>query len=129
MVYIVNAQDCFSSWSKGHTALVRNRLFTAITRSKAWVRVLGIGQRMTELISEWESLSNNKYRLSFTYPTAEEKKQLRLINRELSARRGARRRRFDLRARDLLTAVEDGELDPDQLIEDLRRIKATQKNK
>ena len=44
MVYIVNAQDCHSAaWN---LASIRNRLFTAITRSKAWVRVLGVGNGM-----------------------------------------------------------------------------------
>ena len=38
MVYIINAQDCFSAF--GNLAGVRNRLFTAMTRSKAWVRVV-----------------------------------------------------------------------------------------
>jgi superfamily I DNA and RNA helicase len=39
MVYIINAQDCQSSmWN---LSTIRNRLFTAMTRSKAWVRVLG----------------------------------------------------------------------------------------
>lgn len=40
MVYIINAQDCDTVG--GNLGCIRNRLFTAITRSKAWVRVLGI---------------------------------------------------------------------------------------
>ena len=35
MVYVINAQDCHSS---ANLATIRNRLFTAITRSKAWPR-------------------------------------------------------------------------------------------
>jgi superfamily I DNA and RNA helicase len=46
MVYVLNAQDCFSAVLPREVARVRNRLFTAITRSKAWVRVLGIGPRL-----------------------------------------------------------------------------------
>lgn len=42
MVYIVNAHDCESGWN---LATIRNQLFTAITRSKAWVRVLGVGKK------------------------------------------------------------------------------------
>ena len=49
MVYIVNAQDCYSAWSKAQLAVVRNRLFTAMTRSTAWVRVLGVGNIMNGL--------------------------------------------------------------------------------
>jgi superfamily I DNA and RNA helicase len=128
MVYIVNAQDCFSSWSKGHLALVRNRLFTAITRSKAWVRVLGVGEPMRELIREWQALRDNEYKLTFRYPTGEEKRQLRLINVEPEGRR-RRLRRYEIRTRDLLTAVEEGDIDADQLIEDVRKAKAASKPK
>ena len=35
MVYIIHAQDCADSFDPNHLALIRNRLFTAITRSKA----------------------------------------------------------------------------------------------
>jgi len=129
MVYIVNAQDCFSSWSKGQLALVRNRLFTAITRSKAWVRVLGIGEPMRELIREWQALRDNKYKLSFRYPTDEEKHQLRLINVEPAGRRNRRLRQYEIRTKDLLSAVEEGDIDADQLIEDVRRAKAASKPK
>ncbi|RFZ01136.1 hypothetical protein DSM43518_05629 [Mycobacterium marinum] len=44
MVYIVNAEECQTS--AYNLATVRNRLFTAMTRSKAWVRVLGVGPQM-----------------------------------------------------------------------------------
>ena len=60
MVYIMNAQDCFSALSLGTLALKRNRLFTAITRAKAWVRVVGIGKQMDGLKAEWEKLSANE---------------------------------------------------------------------
>ena len=51
MVYIINADDCHSAVFE--LARIRNRLFTAITRSKAWVRVLGVGPRMKDLIREY----------------------------------------------------------------------------
>ncbi len=43
-VLVMNAQDCCKSCI---LATVRNQLFTAITRSKAWVRVTGIGDQFT----------------------------------------------------------------------------------
>ena len=52
MVYVINAQDCQTATYD--LARIRNRLFTAITRSKAWVRVLGVGTRMNELKQEYE---------------------------------------------------------------------------
>lgn len=123
MVYIINAQDCASGWDKTATALVRNRLFTAITRSKAWVRVYGIGPNMDTLISEWEALRANEYKLRFTYPTEEEKKQLRIINKELQGKGRSRRRAIKLQREQLLQAVERGEVDPDQLILELENLK------
>ena len=41
MVYVIHAEDCHST--AGNLATLRNQLFTAITRSKAWIRVAGIG--------------------------------------------------------------------------------------
>lgn len=123
MVYIVNAQDCASGWDKTATALVRNRLFTAITRSKAWVRILGIGSNMDLLIQEWEALRRNDYKLRFRYPTEEEKKQLRVIHKELQGRGRARRKAIKLQREQLLEAVERGDIDADQLILELENLK------
>ena len=54
MVYVINAHDCQKS--DFDLAHIRNRLFTAITRSKAWVRVLGIGPGMDALTQEYRAL-------------------------------------------------------------------------
>lgn len=84
MVYIVNAEHCYSSW--GSLARVRNQLFTAITRSKAWVRVLGVGPNMEKLSEEFERVKNKKFELDFRYPTPEERKHLNIVNRDKDAR-------------------------------------------
>ena len=82
MVYIINAQDCLSAiWN---LASLRNRLFTAITRSKAWIRVLGVGADMKELIKEYEELKKQNFELRFTYPTKEQREQLRLVHRDMT---------------------------------------------
>jgi superfamily I DNA and RNA helicase len=80
MVYIINAQHCYASW--GSLARVRNQLFTAITRSKAWVRVLGVGPNMEKLVEEFERVKAQKFELNFRYPTAEERKHLNIVNRD-----------------------------------------------
>lgn len=82
MVYIINAQDCWSS--PGNIATVRNRLFTAITRSKAWVRVLGFGNGMQYLKREFDEVKRNDFMLRFRYPTREERAQLNIVNRDIS---------------------------------------------
>lgn len=127
MVYIMNAQDCAFGWDKTATALARNRLFTAITRSKAWVRILGVGPNMDMLVEEWNALRARNYKLQFRYPTDEEKKQLRVINRELAGKGRARRRAVREQREELLRAVEKGEVDVDQLIQDLERLKRSGK--
>jgi superfamily I DNA and RNA helicase len=80
MVYIINAQHCYASW--GSLARVRNQLFTAITRSKAWVRVLGVGPNMDKLVEEFERVKAQNFKLNFRYPTAEERKHLNIVNRD-----------------------------------------------
>lgn len=83
MVYIINAQDCHSSaWN---LATIRNRLFTAITRSKAWVRVIGYGPGMQELVEEFEQVKRHNFELKFVYPTEEERKKLQIVHRDVTA--------------------------------------------
>lgn len=82
MVYIMNAQDCLGS--HGNVQRVRNRLFTAITRSKAWVRVLGIGPQMQKLKEEFERVAAHNYKLDFVYPDAATREKLKIVNRDLS---------------------------------------------
>jgi superfamily I DNA and RNA helicase len=82
MVYIINAQDCNSSAE--NLATLRNRLFTAITRSKAWVRVLGIGSGMQSLIQEYNTLKDNDFKLHFRYPTNLEREKMSVVHRDMS---------------------------------------------
>jgi len=79
MVYIINSQDCFDGSS---LMKLRNTLFTAITRSKAWVKVVGIGNNMELLIKEIEEIKRNEYKLKFVYPSLEEIKKMNIIHRE-----------------------------------------------
>ena len=113
MVYILNAQDCYQS--PGQLATVRNRLFTAITRSKAWVRVLGVGGDMDRLIAEFEQIKKNGFRLKFRYPNAEQRKQLNIVNRDMSASDQRRRTNSTKQFASLLADLEAEKL----FIEDL----------
>lgn len=81
MVYILNAQRCINSLVPRSD---RNALFTAITRSKGWVRVMGYGEEMKSLCKEFEQIKKNEFKLHFDhYPTAEERKQMVLNNSDL----------------------------------------------
>lgn len=82
MVYVINAQEC-NNRIKG-LATVRNQLFTAVTRSKAWVRVLGYGQGMDELKAEYEKVLTNEFRLNFNYPDDNLLDKIRTIYNEQS---------------------------------------------
>ena len=81
MVYIVNAQKCVNSLQRRSD---RNGLFTAITRSKGWVRVLGYGEDMEILNEEFEAIKNHQFKLYFDeYPDKEKQKQIFLNNKDL----------------------------------------------
>lgn len=85
MVYIINAHETYSG-ILGNRDLIRRRniLFTAITRSKAWVRVVGIGKEMDKLIKEYEEVKKNNFKLRFKYPDPEEIERLNIIHRDIS---------------------------------------------
>lgn len=118
MIYVLNAQDCFSAFTKSQLALIRNRLFTALTRSKGWVRVLGVGPKMDKLTEEWSRLKGHDFKLRFKYPTEAEKKLLRLINVEPTAKQTARERKLQQQRDELLQAIRAGDIDVDQLLSD-----------
>lgn len=82
MVYIVNAEEGMDA--RFNLSSIRNRIFTAITRSKAWVRVLGVGEAMDRLVAEFEQVKRSGFKLHFRYPTAEERSTLTLLHRDVS---------------------------------------------
>ncbi|MDI3401047.1 ATP-binding domain-containing protein [Pseudomonas sp. V88_4] len=123
MVYIINAQDCYYSF--GSLARMRNMLFTAMTRSKAWVRVLGIGSQMQNLIEEFEQVKNNKFELAFKYPTDAERANLNIVNRDMSSEVKGKIKQVQGNVATLLDEIEQGKVFLDDLPEDqLERLRA-----
>ena len=116
MVYIINAHDCHSAVR--NLARTRNRLFAAITRSKAWVRVLGFGESMAMLKSEYEKLKARHFELRFTYPTSEQRDHLRVIHSDMTAEESKRLKNRDRHLDDLLKELESGEVQIEDLDED-----------
>ncbi len=113
MVYIINAQDCQSAgWN---LASIRNRLFTAITRSKAWVRVLGVGDKMVKLKEEYERLRSQNFELQFRYPTDEERQNLRVIHRDMTEKERKKLKSKDRALIDLVNDLASGRIHKEDL--------------
>ena len=108
MVYIVNAQVCFNSYFD--LAKIRNQLFTAITRSKAWVRVLGIGDEMQKLISEYENVKKHGFTLDFVYPTKAQRDHMNIVNRDMSAAEKDQVRKSKNSVASLIDGLESGQI-------------------
>lgn len=126
MVYVINAQDCYSTFLPSELGTARNRLFTAITRSKAWVRVLGVGSAMESLKKEFERVKERDFRLDFVYPDEEQRKKLQIINRDMTV---AERRRLQEKLGEgasFVEALERGEIEFEdlspELIERLNKV-------
>ena len=117
MVYIINAQECFESFD---IAQKRNMLFTALTRSKGWVRVLGYGENMKALVKEFNKVKNNDFELKFNYPTAEERKSLNLVNRDMTAQQRKLLQSKSASAQDLFESLARGDIHKEDLSEELR---------
>ena len=82
MVYILNSQKCVNSLQRRAD---RNALFTAITRSKGWVRVLGFGEDMKILQEEFQEIKKHDYKLYFLqYPDKEKMKEIFLNNKDVA---------------------------------------------
>ncbi|OYR09218.1 description family protein [Brucella grignonensis] len=124
MVYIMNAQDCYTAF--GGIARVRNRLFTAITRSKAWVRVLGIGENMRHLEQEFQRVQQEDFELAFVVPDDKTRKSINIINRDMTDAEKKNVKDFSTNIGRLIEEVRKGELRvedlPNEQIEQLRKI-------
>lgn len=115
MVYIMNAHYCCEG---PELIKKRNTLFTAITRSKGWVRVSGIGESMQKLKDEFELIAQNKFRMSFTYPTTTQMDELNLIHGDLSKEEYTE----IIFAERILHDIASGKFDKRKLSPELRRI-------
>lgn len=124
MVYVVNAQEGLDATA--NQSSVRNRLFTAITRSKAWVRVLGHGPAMDDLVAEFESVKSRDFTLQFRYPSDAERETINLVHREVTPAQEKDIKRQRQLAGQLLAVLEEHrvyaeDLDP-EVRERLRQI-------
>jgi len=116
LVYVVNAEYCFEGFELSKR---RNILFTAMTRSRAWVRVCGVGSKMTSLEEEAGKVVANDYRLNFQYPSKAEIDKIKRLHRDMpEAEKAAIESDLEGLIR-LIKRVEDGDIDPDHLPDDV----------
>lgn len=126
MVYVINAQQSADGWG---LSTKRNILFTAMTRTKAWLRVCGVGNAMDKLIGEYESTKQNDFKLEFIYPTAEQRAEMRILNRDMSDLEKDQRVSAQSTAQILLASLQSGLLTTDDLDEETRNQLAALLNK
>ena len=118
MVYVINAEAGVTGTY--NAASVRNRLFAAITRSKAWVRISGVGSAMEELAGEYKRLVDNDFALHFRYPTAAQRAEIRTIHRDLSPQQQARQRQTNAGLREVIREIRRGTSTIDDIEPDVR---------
>lgn len=117
MVYVLNAQDTSGMIDVSRK---RNILFTAMTRSKAWIRVCGVGKGMQSLEDEFNEVKKNDFTLDFIYPNEEVRKTINIINRDLTSEEKKDLNKNKERVSEFLEALNSGkiykeDLSPDQL--------------
>jgi superfamily I DNA and RNA helicase len=123
MVYVVDSQYAAANFN---AVTRRNTLFTAITRSRAWVRILGWGNDMDAISREIDEVSRREFRLEFVIPTIEELSRLRHIHRDRTMEEEAVVRRATQRLTELLDSIEGREIQLDDLPPALRTRLAQQ---
>ncbi|PFU37415.1 RNA helicase [Bacillus cereus] len=94
---------------------VRNTLFTAITRSRAWVRIVGTGSGMTELASEIKKCVDMNYTLAINIPTSDEISKINLLNRDASEEEMKRISKVEKVTGELIEMIQKGIINADDI--------------
>ncbi len=114
MVYIVNSDFC----ARGAEMItLRNTLFTAITRSRAWVRLCGVSNEMCILENEIDKCVSNDFELKFKIPTESELEKMRLIHRDRTEAEKRELKETQRMIAKLTKSLKNGEVDPASLPE------------
>lgn len=119
MVYVMDSHYYQSGYELGKK---RNSLFTAITRTKAWLRLCGIGPLMNELIDEYNQLLQNNFKLSFTYPNIQSIDDLEQAYGDKTDDERKELENSFKSIKQIKIMLDNGELTLDDVPEDLRSI-------
>ena len=117
MVYVMDSQHGVHG---PNLITRRNTLFTAITRSRAWVRLCGWGPQAVVVESEVQQVRDSGFRLRFRVPTSDQLARLRKIHRDRTEAELASIRRATDGLSAFLKAVEHEEIDLESLPPALR---------
>ena len=114
MVYILNADYCVTG-----TEIIkqRNILFTAITRSRAWVRICGVGGSFNALKAEFSKCKKNNFQLEFKCPNPKEMQEIRKLNRERTEEEKATAARAKNNVDELISMIAQDGIDSDMVPE------------
>ena len=119
MVYVLNSQYCYEGREQIRK---RNILFTAITRSKAWVNIWGYGESMKDLCEEIKKVVECDYVLDFSIPDAKELSALRRIHRDLTPGEKTRIKKAEKGLEQFIEAIESGIMDLETLPVKYRKL-------
>ncbi|GAA4049073.1 DEAD/DEAH box helicase [Nonomuraea soli] len=118
MVYALDSQYAVADPKQAVTR--RNTLFTAITRSKAWVRICGFGPQMQAVANEVAEVRERSFVLDFKIPTQEDLARIRRIHRDRSRAEAASIKKFSDTLQKLADAIERNEIDVEDIPLDVR---------
>lgn len=107
MVYVA---DCEYATGGTNKVTRRNTIFTAITRSRAWVRTTGVGDNFAALNAEIGKVVGSEWKLDFTIPTLQQLQHLRTVNRERSKDQEAQADKVLSEFERILQRITDGDL-------------------
>lgn len=126
MVYVANADHC----AAGHGLIrLRNILFTGITRSRAWVRLCGVGDRMALLQREIDQVIGNDFKLTFTVPTPEQLERIRRINRDRTTQERSQIKKAERSLEEVLDLLRQGVVSAEAMPQLQELIREVQKRK
>lgn len=119
MVFLMDSNYCYSGFDLGKK---RNFLFTAITRTKGWVRILGVGEGMKGLKLEVDKFFQENFELDFYYPSEYELERLESAYQDKSPEEISEARDSFERVRWIKRMIKQGKMTVDDLPPEIRDL-------
>lgn len=119
VVFILNADFCESEYN---IKMRRNVIFTAMTRSRAWTYVMGVGENMGKIEAEFQAIKRDGFKLKFHYPAQKLAKELAISMDEVTEKPNENGDGFDDLRAALKKAKETSEQIPLDIREELREM-------